>query len=197
MKKKIAVVEPFITAIYQDELEHAKKYKNEKGIDWEKYLEAKSDAGFSQQKRWKFVDSREVFVLIDSTWLKPEYGLTEEKISWSLRVDDFVFHGCKVNVQLYAGSNYAINVEARAKFKDGNEAPTDARALKWVGQILSKYEPLGHGTNFKARIEMVDSELVQILNQKIGFSLKYITVIWTSHDFLFAIFHEEKNLIQS
>ena len=196
IKKKNAVIESFVTAIYQDEKDQAEKYRNKKGIDWEKYYDEKAKAGFTNQKRWKFVDSREVFVQIDSVWLKPEFGLTEEKISWSLRVENFFFHGSKVDIQLYAGSNYAINAEAKAKFKDRNEKSPDSLAWKWVNQIIKKYEPLGHGTNFQAKLEVESSDLIQILNDKIDFSLKNFTVIWTSHTFLFIIFHEMADFIE-
>ena len=67
-------------------------------------------------------------------------------------------------------------------------------SLKWTDQLLRKYEPLGHGVNFQAKVEG-DSELVQILNHKLGFNLKHITVIWTSHDFLFLILHENENFV--
>ena len=99
--KKDAVIESFVTAIFQDELAQAEKYKSKSGIDWEKSYAAKAEAGFSSMKRWKFVDSREVFIQIDSLWLKPEFGLKEELISWSLRVEKFVFHNSNVDVQLY------------------------------------------------------------------------------------------------
>ena len=195
LDKKTAIIEPFLTAIYQDELTHARKYKTVKGIDWEKYFEAKSEAGFSEQKRWKFVDSREVFVQIDSLWLKPEFGLTEEKISWSLRVEDFIFHDTKIDVQLYAGSTYAINLKVKTKFKESNENPASTPALKWTGQLLDKYESLGHGISFQAGLDAGSSDLVKILNSKIGFNLRFFTVIWPSHKFLFLIMHEEKDFV--
>ena len=195
IKKKDAVIESLITALYQDEKEQAEKYRMKDGIDWEGYYNAKADAGFTNKKRWKFLDSREVFVQIDSLWLKPELGLNEERISWSLRVDGFLFHGTKVNVQLYAGSDHAINLQAKAKFKDSNDLSTHAPLLKWTEQILEKFEPLGHGTNFQAKLDVEGSNLVQLLIQKLGFNLKYFTVLWTSHDFLFLIMHERENFV--
>ena len=111
-------------------------------------------------------------------------------------MDGFHFHGCTVNVQLYAGSDFAINLEAKNKFNNSIEISTQALRLKWTSQILDKFEPLGHGVNFQAEINVEESDLVQILNQKLGFNVKNLTVFWTSHDFLFAIMHENENFVE-
>lgn len=193
--KKNAVIESLVTALYQDEKDQAEKYKSKNGIDWEKYYNAKADAGFSSRKHWKFLDSREVFVQIDSLWLKPEFGLKEERTTWSLRDEGFMFHGSKIDVQLYVGSDHAIDLKAKAKFKDSNDLSTNALFLKWVDQIIEKYEPLGHGTNFQAKLDVEGSNLAKLLIQKLGFSLNYFTVLWTSHNFLFLILHEKEDFI--
>ena len=189
INKKDAVID---TAFFQHELNQAKKFKTKSGgIDWEKYFDTKSDVEFANRKR--FINSQLIFIQIDSLWLK--YGLNEEQISWSLRVDGFNFHDCTVNVQFYAGSDVPINFEAKSRFQEGNEISTNALHLKWTSEILDKFEPLGHGVNFQAELNVEDSNLVQILNQKLGFNLKNLTVLWTSHDFLFAIMHENENFI--
>ena len=100
-----------------------------------------------------------------------------------------------MNVQFYAGSDHAINLEAKTRFDEGNELTTNALFLKWAEQILEQYEPLGHGTNFQAELDVKSSDLAEILIKKLGFNLKYFTVLWTDHDFLFLILHEKENFV--
>ena len=75
----------FMEALFEDEMALAEKFKDNRGIDWEKYYADKQEAGFARKADWKFFDSREVFVQIDSKWLKPY--MSEQECIWSQRVE--------------------------------------------------------------------------------------------------------------
>ena len=63
----------------------AKDTKDAKGVNWEKYYANKAKAGFAFRPEWNFFDSREIFVQIDSQWLKPY--MKENECIWFARVE--------------------------------------------------------------------------------------------------------------
>ena len=183
---------------YNEELEHAAKFpesENGKGIDWEKFHEAKAEAGFGKAKRWKFPDSREIFMQTDSLWLKPQFGYKEDSVTWSARAMDFEIHGTKVEIQFFAGSNSPINIMVKTNFSEKNDLQAGMLPRKWAEQLLRKYESLGHGENFQVEIKPGDSELIPLLNGRMGFKIKNMPFLWTSHNFMFLILHEEENFV--
>ena len=198
LKKKVRAISEFSIEIHTEEVEHAAKFhgtENGRGIDWEKYYDAKAEAGFGIVKKWKFPDSGEVFMQTDSLWLKPQLGYKEESVTWSARAVDFEIHGRKIEIQLFAGSNNPINVMVKTDFSEKNNLQTGMLPRKWAEQLLRKYESLGHGENFQAEIKSSDSDLIPLLNDRIGFNIKNMTILWTSHNFLFLILHEEENFV--
>ena len=84
-EKKPVLLNSFMDALFEDELALAEKYKDVRGIDWEKYFSNKKEAGFAKKADWNFIDSREVFVQTDSKWLKPY--LKENECVWSRRIE--------------------------------------------------------------------------------------------------------------
>ena len=72
-------------ALFEDERALAEKYWDEKGINWAEYWDKKNKAGYSKKKAWEFFDSREIFVQIDSQWLKPM--MKETDCIWYSRIE--------------------------------------------------------------------------------------------------------------
>ena len=69
-------------------------------------------------------------------------------------------------------------------------------AGKGAEQLLQDFESLGHGCHFQGKIpEGKDYEMIKFLNRKYDLNIENITVLWTSHDFLFLILHEETDFI--
>ena len=168
---------------------------NQKGIDWERYFEAKAGAGFGKKLPWKFFDSREIFMQADSLWLKPQFGFAGDAMTWSARATDLWLHGSSIEIQIYAGSVNPVNKMAKTKLAEEIDLETGDEPKTWVQQLLHKYESLGHGINFQARIERDDSDLIPILNDRLGFNISGMTVLWTSHTFVFLILHDENDFI--
>ena len=168
---------------------------NQKGIDWEQYIEAKAGAGFCKKLPWKFFDSREIFMQADSLWLKPQFGFAEDTMTWSARAMDFWLHGSSMEIQLYAGSVNPVNKTAKTDLAEEIDLDAGEEPKEWAQQLLHKYESLGHGISFQARIKKDDSDLIPILNDHLGFNISNMTVLWTSHTFAFLILHDEKDFI--
>ena len=77
--------------------------------------------------------------------------------------------------------------------KTDNEAN---KAKKGAEQLLREYESLGHGRHFQGAIpEGKNFNLIKFLKAKYDLNIIHCTVLWTSHDFLFLILHEEENFI--
>ena len=67
---------------------------------------------------------------------------------------------------------------------------------KGAEQLLHEFESLGHGQHFQGIIpEEKDFNLVKFLNEKYDLKISHITVLWTSHNFLFLILHEEVDFV--
>ena len=197
VEKKQWVISAQTISYFKEELEQAAGFmrSNQKGIDWEQFIEAKAGAGFGKKLPWKFFDSREIFVQADSLWLKPQFGFAEDTMTWSARAMDLWLHGSSIEIQLYAGSINPINKTAKANLAERIDLEGGDEPKAWAQQLLHKYESLGHGINFQARVKRDDSDLIPILVDLLGFDISNMTFLWTSHTFAFLILHGESDFI--
>ena len=97
------------------------------------------------------------------------------------------------------GRNIDIQVMAELKFPDKQMVKTkwnEQTIKRGAEQLLREYESLGHGRHFQATLPgRKNYDLTKNLNDKYGLNVTNITVLWTSHDFLFMILHEEVDFI--
>ena len=69
-------------------------------------------------------------------------------------------------------------------------------AIKGAEKLLQEYESLGHGQHFQGQIPRgKDFALVKFMKEKYDRNVAHVTVLWTSHNFLFMILHEEIDFI--
>ena len=189
--KQPTLVNSFIKALFEDEIKCAEAYQDERGIDWKGYVEAKATAGFGKTKEWEFFDSREVFVQVDSQWLKPK--TSEDEMLWTKRVEDVLLHGRKVDVQIITANGLQLNSISKGNLDE--MVKTNDVAREWAQEILKPYESLGHGVHFQAGLESQKYEMIASVNQELDLEIKFFTVLWTEHHFLFLILHEMRNFI--
>ena len=96
-----------------------------------------------------------------------------------------------MDVQIATGNGYRFENKATAGIKMDEQ-----EIRKETEELLSEYEALGHGLHFQGKLPNNDqSKLILTLNEALDLKLQNLTVLWTSHNFLFLILHEPKNFI--
>ena len=90
-----------------------------------------------------------------------------------------------------AGNGYPIPKNTGLVFEDN-----DRQLNEWIEELLKEFDALGHGVHFQHQLQEGENySLVTTINEATDLQIKNLTVLWTSHDFLFLIFHEPKNFI--
>ena len=64
----------------------------------------------------------------------------------------------------------------------------------WAEEILKFFQAVGYGVNFKADVTPTigTRELIDILQEKANIIVQAVTVLWTAHDQLTLIMHDDE-----
>ena len=175
-------------ALHEDERQLAAKYKDEKGTDWNEYIEQKEKAGFAKFDQWFFMDFNHV-----TTQLKSKY-----KYRWGHRVVGVVINDRKIDVQVYAAGNVVTDKKGQHEVYD-MMTETAAAGKKMIEEVMKPFLAAGHGVNFRVEIDektRAQSTLIGALEEKACYRLKALTVIWMNHDVMVMTIHEDDTFLE-
>ena len=182
------VINDFTVALHEDERLLAAKYKDEKGTDWNEYTLQKEKAGFMKFEQWFFMDFNHI-----TTQLKSKY-----KYSWGHRVVGVMINDRKIDVQVYAAGNAKINKKGQREVYD---LITDSAAAgrNMIEDIMKPFLAAGHGVNFRVEIDNETrdkSTLIGALEEKAGYRLKAMTIIWMNQEVMVMTIHEDDTFLE-
>ena len=194
------ILNDFVNALHEDEKELARKYKDEKGTDWDKFILEKEKAGFGKlwTGEWQFMDYSHV-----TTQLKSKYTT-----KWGTRMVGVMINDRKIDIQFFvAGSGRAQKDCHYNLYKQlhGTESKHDAmngseNGKKLVQEFLAPYQAVGHGINFSAPIEVNEErkpELVKMCEEKGAYKPGAFTAIWNTHNLMVLVIHEGRHLVDA
>ena len=175
-------INDFVRSLHQDEKQLASEYKDQKGIDWNKYILEKEKAGFTKFDQWWFIDQSHIRTQLNSKY----------KFKWEL--ENVII---EVNGRLVRTKTFAVSVRKNVK---GNFRPIgelireggDNRA-SWIEELVRPFEPVGYGVSFTALLDEKDrkTRLIGQLNGTGGMNLRKITALWTAGDDWTIILHDD------
>ena len=186
----------FTKALHEDEKELAKKFQDDKGTDWNKYILEKEKAGFCKFEEWQFMDYSHITTQISSKYVS----------KWGTRMVGVVINDRKVDVQFFVTGSQRAKKDCHYKlYKElhGTQSKRDAEngsesGKKLIQDLVSPFQAVGHGINFSVSIETENEkkpELVKACEGKDAYKPRNMTVIWTNHDNMIVILHEDRHFV--
>ena len=175
-------VNDFVVRLHDGETELAERFKDERGIDWAKYILEKEKAGFGKFDQWYFIDRQHITVQVQSKY----------KYQWEYGVGNVTYNSRLAIANVLIVHNEKPDFDGYQVIKDLARERKEDRVL-WTNEIMQPYNAVGYGVNFSANTRHDNNrhELLDILYEKANIKIRALTVFWLEHDKMVIILHDD------
>ena len=181
-KRKEMVINDFVRSLHQDEKTLASEFKDQRGVDWNKYTLEKEKAGFAKFDQWWFINQEHIKIQLNSKY----------KFKWELENVIIETNGRLVRTKVFAVS---VKKSEKRKFKQIGELIREGgdNRASWIEELIRPFEPVGYGISFTAPLNQTDmkTRLIVQLNGVGEMNLRKITALWTTNDDWTLILHDD------